>query len=142
MYKNLKRVLIVDPNPDFRLLLASMLNPLEILTACDGLEAIELLKVETVDMLITDFNLPHKNGVELLHWCRGNDIHVPVIFTSIDEKRLRSEEVALADCCATLMKKPLNLKTLSEAVVAADQRTHHDNCLHHFGGMVRHDIRL
>lgn len=119
-----------------------MLIPLEVLAAGDGLEAIELLKVEKIDMLITDFHLPQKNGVELLHWCRGNDIHVPVIFTTAEEKRLKSEEVALADCCATLMKKPLNLKALSVAVLAADERTHHDNCLHHFGGMVRHDIRI
>lgn len=140
--KNLKSILVVDADRDFRLLVSSVLAPLLVLQAVDGDEAIRILKDQKVDMLITEFRLRKRTGVELLHWCRSNDIHVPVLFMSQHDELLKAEEVALADCCATMMRKPLNFRVLTQAVKDADERSHRIDCLHHFRGMANHDIRL
>jgi DNA-binding response OmpR family regulator len=142
MYKNLQKVLVVEPNSDFRLLISSYLSPLEVIQASDANQAIAILKDQKIDMLICEFRLPNKSGVELLHWCRSHEIHVPIIFMSQELQLLKTEEVALADCCATLLQKPLNFKVLTAAVKAADEREHHKHCLHHYKGMVQTEILL
>jgi chemosensory pili system protein ChpA (sensor histidine kinase/response regulator) len=62
------KVLIVDDSLSVRkfagLLLAG--KGLTILTAADGAEAIALLEDEEVDSIITDLEMPHMHGYELL----------------------------------------------------------------------------
>ncbi|RYZ60045.1 MAG: response regulator [Proteobacteria bacterium] len=142
MYTRIKTILVADSNPDYRRLIRSVLADVEILDADNALDAMNLLKTEKIDMIILDFRLPDKSGVEVLHWCRANEIHVPVIFMSQDSKLQKAEEVALADCCASLFHKPLNLKSLVEAVRAADLKDHHENCLHHYHGMITRDVHI
>lgn len=142
MYTRIKTILVVDSNPDYRKLIRSVLDEVEILEADNAADAMALLKVEDIDMIILDFRLPDKSGVEVLHWCRANEIHVPVIFMSQDAKLQKIEEVALADCCASLFRKPLNLKSLVEAVKAADLKDHHTHCVHHYHGMISRDVHI
>jgi two-component system response regulator HydG len=142
MYTRIKTILIADPNLDYRRLIRSVLDDIEVREADSAADAMTLLKSEKIDMIIVDFKLPDKSGVELLHWCRANEIHVPVLFMSTDSKLQKAEEVALADCCASLFRKPLNLKSLVEAVKAADQRDHHVNCVHHYHGMISRDVHI
>lgn len=39
-------------------------------TACDGMQAVEILGKEQFDVVITDFNMPKMNGIELLQIVR------------------------------------------------------------------------
>lgn len=142
MYERIKSILIADSNPDYRKLIASVLDDVEIRESDNAADAMTILKTEKIDMIILDFRLPDKSGVEVLHWCRANAIHVPVLFMSQDLKLHKAEEVALADCCASLFRKPLNLKTLVEAVKAADLREHHKECIHHYHGMISRDVHI
>lgn len=41
-----------------------------LLTAADGLEALDVMKNQRVDLLITDIRMPHMDGIELLHKVR------------------------------------------------------------------------
>jgi two-component system response regulator PilR (NtrC family) len=62
------RVLVVDDERSMRELLSIVLrrDGYDVLIAEDGATAVELLKRERVDILITDIQMPRMNGVDLL----------------------------------------------------------------------------
>ena len=62
------RILIVDDEESIREFLEIMLKKegYEVSTAEDGLKAQELLKKKTFDMIISDLQMPHVTGIELL----------------------------------------------------------------------------
>ncbi len=131
-YNRLKNVLIVDDSDDIRFLLITALEThgLICFEASNGEEAIQILKSTSVDLMITDFRMPKLDGVGLLEWCRNNEVHIPVIFTSANADLLKSEQIALSDCCATLMLKPFCMDTFFTALSSADERVHHKDCIH------------
>ena len=94
----------------------------------DGFEAKELLQHQAFDLLITDFNMPKMNGADLLFWCRNNGIHIPVIFMTANVERLPQEEMALGDCCASLLQKPVSFDVLLASIEHAQRRNHDFEC--------------
>lgn len=62
------KILIVDDEPHMRLLVSSMLESSkhELLTAENGEAALEILRSELVDVVITDLIMPEKNGIDLI----------------------------------------------------------------------------
>jgi two-component system, NtrC family, response regulator PilR len=62
------RILVVDDERSMRELLAIVLrrDGYEVLIAEDGAAAVEVLKKERIDILITDIRMPQMNGVDLL----------------------------------------------------------------------------
>ncbi len=62
-----RRLLIADSNEDFRMALAHALGPGYHLTCCDtGRQALEILRKEEFDLLVTDLILSELDGVGLL----------------------------------------------------------------------------
>lgn len=131
-YKNLKKVLIAEDDVDLQLALKLMIQAagLKCEVTSDGETAFQKLLSGGFDLLVTDFRMPKLDGVDLLKKCREAGIHIPVIFQSSDADMAPREQIALADCCATLMYKPINRSVLLAALGAADNRTHHLDCLH------------
>jgi CheY-like chemotaxis protein len=132
MFNRLRKILVVDDSPDFRVLFGALLSrfKLDIHYAENGMEAIEFLRDNAVDLIVTDFRMPQVNGVQLLNWCRKNELFYPVIFTTADGVLFSTEEIALGDCCATLLRKPINPRILHAALCAADNFDHHSECMH------------
>lgn len=66
----------------------------QILEAEDGAEALKLFDNRQVDLLVTDFNMPHMNGAELIEEVRKKDkykyIPVIVLSTEISEEKKQS----------------------------------------------------
>lgn len=60
------RVLVVDDDPDIVQLIARLLGEYTVLTAYDGVEAVEVLRQEAVDVVLADQMMPGLTGVELL----------------------------------------------------------------------------
>jgi len=135
-----QKILLVEDDLDLREAMALYLDALGLsyFSVCNGQEATETLSREKVDVLITDFAMPKMNGVELLEWCRAKGFHFPVIFISANADLLNQEKIALEDCCATLMQKPINLKVLGHALEAALLRNHHADCVHSRSSPVMH----
>ncbi|MCP3921952.1 MAG: response regulator, partial [Desulfobacterales bacterium] len=69
-----------------------------IIEANDGAEAMELLKKETVDLIISDWNMPNKSGYDLLEWVRADENFkdVPFIMATAqsDKNYLKQAEEA------------------------------------------------
>jgi Response regulator containing CheY-like receiver, AAA-type ATPase, and DNA-binding domains len=83
-------ILCVDDEPQLLNLLARMLRPLghSVRTAASVHEALQVISREVVDLVVTDWSMPHLSGLDLLHLLRddGNDTPVVMLtaFGSID----------------------------------------------------------
>ena len=86
------RILVVDDSPTIRELTKIFLKDLEFTNveeAADGSNALEKLKSEVFDLVITDWNMPQLSGLDLLKAIRADDKmrKIPVLMvTSVDEK--------------------------------------------------------
>ncbi|WP_413288966.1 response regulator [Bdellovibrio sp. HCB337] len=76
----MKKILLVEDDDAFRSALQSTLSKklYEVIEAPNGKIARELLATTTVDLVISDIQMPHCSGVDLLEWIKKNK-PVPVI---------------------------------------------------------------
>ena len=77
-------LLVVDDIEDNRFALARRLagqGYLNVTTAADGRQALELLKSKPYDLVLLDIMMPNVNGYEVLAQMKANESlrHVPVI---------------------------------------------------------------
>ncbi len=74
-------VLLVDDERNMRRVLGALLrrDGHEVLEACDGAQALELLAHEHVDAVVTDLRMPHLNGLEFLERAQQRQRGLPVI---------------------------------------------------------------
>ncbi len=82
--KDRVRILLVDDEVKVLFVLYEMLAGLgpgiEVLTAQNGREALELIGQEKVDLLITDLKMPYMNGVELTREVQAFNPNLPIIW--------------------------------------------------------------
>ena len=90
MNENLK-ILVVDDEEIIRNIFKEYLESTKtysVLTAVDGLEALEIVKTEEIDCCITDLSMPRMDGVELTERIQAYDSSIPIIiitgYPSID----------------------------------------------------------
>ena len=75
-------ILMVDDNSDLRKFIAESLeDSYRVLTAADGLEALQTLQQENVDLVVSDVMMPRMNGLELCNRIKKNIewSHIPVL---------------------------------------------------------------
>ena len=78
-------VLVVDDNPDMRGYLARLIAPYwKVLVAADGEEALELVRSDAPDLVLTDVMMPRLDGFGLLQRMRADPTtaKIPVVFLS------------------------------------------------------------
>ena len=62
-----KKILVVEDNEDFRVAIKEILklNDYQVVTAVNGVDAIESAEKEHPDLILMDIGLPGKNGIEI-----------------------------------------------------------------------------
>jgi CheY-like chemotaxis protein len=67
-------ILLAEDHADSREMLAVMLemDGYHVLKAQDGLEALDIARQRTPDLIITDVNMPRMNGIDLIRAIRGS----------------------------------------------------------------------
>lgn len=85
-------ILIVEDDRNMRLLTQARLGGLyTVLTACDGLEALEIIHNGGVDMVVADIMMPRMDGYELLKTIREEGNQLPFLLLtakeSLDDKQ-------------------------------------------------------
>ncbi len=82
-------ILIIDDSSFFRHVMSASLqrHRFQTLEAANGIEALEFLEHHTIDMIITDFEMPRMNGIELIRNVRNDPGHtsIPIILVSSNE---------------------------------------------------------
>lgn len=83
----MKRVILVaDDSPTIRKFVSASLglSGFEVVSACDGMEAVEKLPNHRIDLIITDLNMPNLDGFEFIKIVRGNELYkdIPIIILS------------------------------------------------------------
>ena len=107
--KNFK-ILISDDEPYIVHVLAIKLSSAgyEILTASDGEEALEICRTEKPDMIITDYQMPHCNGLQLCDMnARENGYTIPAILITAREYDI-DEETAHTHGIREILAKPFS----------------------------------
>ncbi len=117
-----KHVLVVDDEEFMCLLLSSGLSSAGFLvtSANDAAEALSLLvdgvaDPAPVDMLLTDFNMPHLTGLDLVDALRRAGVELPCFLISGDMNESLAEE-ALSRGCVGVMEKPFRLPVLVDQI--------------------------
>ncbi|CAI6078652.1 response regulator [Cohnella sp. JJ-181] len=85
------KILVVDDEPRVstgikNFLLGSELNIAHVETALNGFEAVDYLRMETFDLVLTDIQMSRMSGIELMETIYMEQPHLPVIVISAHEK--------------------------------------------------------
>jgi DNA-binding NtrC family response regulator len=117
------RILVVDDDPAVRASVARYIRTLghDVAEAGDGHKAVAAFRAESIDIVLTDINMPDMDGIELLGAVRGEDARVPVIAMSgggVIPKELLLGSAGMLGAFATITK-PLQLDGLRAAIESA-----------------------
>ena len=106
------RILIVDDDCSLREFVAEALRDADYLvdTAANFAEAVEKLHDSHFDLLLTDYHMPRKTGVDLIHQMRTDGMEIPVIVMTGRIEELQAEHPDLQ--VSALLSKPFMLSEL------------------------------
>lgn len=119
MDKNMK-ILVVDDFSTMRRIIKNLLRDLgfnNTAEADDGATALPLLQSGNFDFLITDWNMPGMQGIDLLKAVRSDDklTKLPVLMVTAESKRDQIVEAAQAGVNGYIVK-PFTAVTLKEKI--------------------------
>jgi len=123
------RVLVVEDSAAMRSFVRAALeeedggDPIEVIEASSGFEALRLLPRGPYDCVITDINMPDINGLELVNFVRKSEHHkqTPLIIISTQaSERDKQRGIALgADSYLAKPFEPEDLRALVRAHLSA-----------------------
>ncbi|MCL1065279.1 hybrid sensor histidine kinase/response regulator [Shewanella olleyana] len=116
-----KSVLIVDDMDAIRKISADQLRRFgigQVYQADNGAKALTILKNASVDLIISDWNMPVMTGIELLSKVRQSSKwqHLPFLMITAEAARERVS-TAIAEGVTDIVIKPFNAITLQQRVV-------------------------
>jgi len=114
---NLK-ILVVDDFSTMRRIVRNLLKELgftNVDEAEDGVNALQKLRAEAFDFVISDWNMPNMTGIELLRMVRADAAlrHLPVLMITAEAKKENIIEAAQAGASGYIVK-PFTAATLDE----------------------------
>ena len=117
------KILVVEDDTRLRNLLVEALTQEghHLTSAASAEDAVNILKDEAFDVLLTDVNLPQKSGLELLPIClQLHPFTYVIVMTGYASIDMAVEAMKLG--AADFLRKPLSLKDLSGAIQVALKR--------------------
>lgn len=111
-----KKVLVADDSSTMRKIIIRSLQAVgvtETTEAADGNEAVDMFKPGEFDIVLTDWNMPGKNGLEVTQEIRKQDAKVPIIMVTTEAEKGRVLEAIEAGVSDYLVK-PFTADTLRE----------------------------
>lgn len=114
------RILVVDDESIVHSFVSDALEDdgFNILTASNGMEALEIFEREPVDLLITDIRMPKMDGVELVKRAKAIKPDLMVIYMT-GYANLNSAKDAIKQGASDYIMKPFELNEIRQAVYKA-----------------------
>jgi DNA-binding response OmpR family regulator len=112
-----KRILVVDDKEDIRTLLRHFFEHegFEVFEAADGAKALEMVRKEQFDVVLTDLKMPVPDGLEVLkevrHLCPETTVLILTGYPTIE-----STVKALELGCDGYLAKPIKLNRLKDLI--------------------------
>jgi len=122
------KLLVVDDQKVMRELVSSVLKGEghEVLLAEDGIDAMEIARTHTVDMVLTDVNMPNMNGISLVSKLRRLEHYqeIPIIMLTTESSDFKKDKAKRMGANGWL-QKPFDPKRLIKAVNSTLARAGH-----------------
>jgi two-component system chemotaxis sensor kinase CheA len=111
------RILVVEDSPTTRTILRNVLATAgySVRTATDGVDALERLRYQPVDLVVTDIQMPRMNGFELTRQIKSQ-FGLPVVLVTGLEKEEHRREGLAAGADAYVVKSTFQGEGLLEIV--------------------------
>lgn len=116
-------VLIVDDSAAIRKILARVLQQTEVITgkiyeAGDGLQALEVMRENSIALVLSDINMPNMDGLELLKELRANDVwkSIPVVMITTEGSQAKVMEAVQAGASG-YVRKPFTADQIKEKLL-------------------------
>ncbi len=113
------KLLIVDDDKTTRKLLSLYLKGkgYEVVPAENGLDAIEKLGTESINLVVTDMNMPYMDGIELTKTLRSDSIlkNMPIIMVTTeadDDEKKKAFDAGVDD----YLVKPTNADAINDSI--------------------------
>lgn len=96
-------VLVADDSRTMRTIIRRSLESLgvtEITEAADGVEAVTIFEQHPFQLVLTDWNMPRKTGLDVIRDIRSRNAQVPIIMITTEAERsqvLRAIEAGVSD---------------------------------------------
>ena len=117
------RTLIVDDSSVMRKIVERSLrqaglDTLVVFEAGSGIDGLELLKVEHVDLILSDINMPSMDGLEFLRQIRAQNLApgVPVVMITTESSEEHVKQAILAGAQGYI-RKPFTPEQVKERVL-------------------------
>jgi two-component system chemotaxis response regulator CheY len=113
-------ILVVDDFSTMRRIISNVLRQLgyeNIIEAEDGSKALAVLDQQTVDFVITDWNMPQMSGLDLLKAIRSNPIRKGIPVLMVTAEAMQENIIAAAQAGVNnYIVKPFDAKTLADKI--------------------------
>ena len=116
------RILFVDDELPLREVVSRLLSRrgLDVTTAGDAVAAVEMLRDQSFDLVLTDFHMPDMDGFELLAHVREHYPDVPAIMMT-GQSSVQHAVQAMANGAVDYLPKPFAVDALAERVLSQIQ---------------------
>lgn len=101
------KVLVVDDSGTMRKIIIRSLNAVgftDTVEAADGAEGLAAFQQAPIDLVLTDWNMPNKSGIEMVREIRGQGSQVPIIMVTTEGEKARVLEAIQAGITDYLVK--------------------------------------
>jgi len=116
------RVLVVDDEPAIRALISKIVQRagLAVDAACDGAQAMEMLRANAYNVLVIDLMMPNVNGYDLIDFVRDSARPRPaiIVITAGDTSLIRRLDPTMVH---SVLRKPFDIDVLGDLISAAAQ---------------------
>lgn len=121
-------VLVVDDDEKTRKIIIKLLAALgflKISEASDGLEAFDLLNTDNFDLILSDWDMPTMNGLELLKRIRADEKLQTKPFIMITEDTSKDSLITAArEKVSQYISKPFTAQSLQKKIDGLMKRSH------------------
>jgi two-component system chemotaxis response regulator CheY len=117
------RVLIVDDSSVMRKIVERSLRqaglePMQVFEAGSGIEGLEVLGRQSIDLILSDINMPSMDGLEFLRQLRGQNLAdgIPVVMITTESSEEHVKQAILAGAQGYI-RKPFTAEQVKERVL-------------------------
>lgn len=113
-----KTVLVVDDQPGIRMLLEEVIKGegFEVIQAVTGEEALNVVKEKRPDLMLLDYKLPIKDGIEVVQDLETENIHIAsVLMSGLAEDELK--DAHQHESVMEVVAKPFNIQDMKDIII-------------------------